>query len=44
MTLKDPTPIKEYEEIKFDFFEGIARITINRPHTAMPLPRIPSLK
>ena len=25
------TTIKEYEEIKFDFFEGIARITINRP-------------
>jgi naphthoate synthase len=25
------TPIKAYEEIKFDFFEGIARITINRP-------------
>ena len=24
-------PIKEYEEIKFDFFEGIAKITINRP-------------
>jgi naphthoate synthase len=23
--------IKEYEEIKFDLFEGIARITINRP-------------
>lgn len=23
--------IKEYEEIRFDFFEGIARITINRP-------------
>lgn len=23
--------IKEYEEILFDFFEGIARITINRP-------------
>lgn len=23
--------IKEYEDIKFDFFEGIARITINRP-------------
>ncbi len=23
--------IKEYEEIKFDFFEGIAKITINRP-------------
>jgi naphthoate synthase len=23
--------IKDYEEIKFDFFEGIARITINRP-------------
>jgi naphthoate synthase len=25
------TTIREYEEIKFDFFEGIARITINRP-------------
>lgn len=25
------TILKEYEEIKFDFFEGIARITINRP-------------
>ncbi len=25
------TPIKHYSEIKFDFFEGIARITINRP-------------
>lgn len=25
------TAIKAYEEIKFDFFEGIARITINRP-------------
>lgn len=25
------TTIKVYEEIKFDFFEGIARITINRP-------------
>ncbi len=24
--------IKEYREIKFDFFEGIAKITINRPH------------
>ena len=24
-------PIKEFEEIRFDFFEGIARITINRP-------------
>lgn len=24
-------PIKEYEEIKFEFFEGIAKITINRP-------------
>jgi naphthoate synthase len=23
--------LKEYEEIQFDFFEGIARITINRP-------------
>lgn len=25
------TTIKEYEDIKFDFFEGIARISINRP-------------
>ena len=24
--------IREYREIKFDFFEGIAKITINRPH------------
>ena len=27
----DWTTIKEYEDIKFDFFEGIAKITINRP-------------
>ena len=25
------TTIKEYEDIKFEFFEGIAKITINRP-------------
>ena len=25
------TPIKEYEDIRFEFFEGIAKITINRP-------------
>ncbi len=25
------TPLKTYEEIRFDLFEGIARITINRP-------------
>ncbi|MBO0939153.1 1,4-dihydroxy-2-naphthoyl-CoA synthase [Fibrella sp. HMF5335] len=24
--------IREYREIKFEFFEGIAKITINRPH------------
>ncbi|MFY0600626.1 MAG: 1,4-dihydroxy-2-naphthoyl-CoA synthase [Cyclobacteriaceae bacterium] len=27
----DWKPIKEYEDIKFEFFEGIAKITINRP-------------
>jgi len=25
------TALKEYQEIRFDFFEGIAKITINRP-------------
>lgn len=25
------TPIQEFKDIRFDFFEGIARITINRP-------------
>ena len=25
------TPIQEFQDIRFDFFEGIARITINRP-------------
>ncbi len=29
--IRNWTRIKEFEEIKFDFFEGIARITINRP-------------
>lgn len=28
---RDWKTIKEYEEIKFEFFEGIAKITINRP-------------
>lgn len=27
----DWKPIREYKEIKFEFFEGIAKITINRP-------------
>ena len=31
MTQRNWTTIKEYEDIKFDFFEGIAKITINRP-------------
>ncbi|MDD3194500.1 MAG: 1,4-dihydroxy-2-naphthoyl-CoA synthase [Paludibacter sp.] len=29
--MRNWTTIKEFEEIKFDYFEGIARITINRP-------------
>src|SRR4030042_6702667 len=28
---KKLTLLKEYEEIRFEFFEGIAKITINRP-------------
>lgn len=32
MSTRNWTPIKEYQEIKFEFFEGIAKITINRPH------------
>ncbi|RZT95633.1 1,4-dihydroxy-2-naphthoyl-CoA synthase [Ancylomarina subtilis] len=31
MTQRNWTTIKEYEDIKFEFFEGIAKITINRP-------------
>ncbi len=30
-TARNWTTIREYEDIRFDFFEGIARITINRP-------------
>jgi naphthoate synthase len=25
------SPIKQYSDIRFEFFEGIAKITINRP-------------
>lgn len=32
MSIRNWTPIKQYEEIKFEFFEGIAKISINRPH------------
>lgn len=31
MTKREWTPIKEYEDILFDFYNGIARIAINRP-------------
>jgi len=30
-TIREWKTIKTYEDIKFDYFEGIARITINRP-------------
>ncbi len=29
---QDWQTIKEYDDIKFDFYEGIAKISINRPH------------
>lgn len=31
MSQRNWTPIKEYSDITFDFFEGIAKISINRP-------------
>jgi naphthoate synthase len=31
MSSRNWQPIKEFKEIKFEFFEGIAKITINRP-------------
>lgn len=31
MTTRTWTPLKNYQDILFDFFEGIAKITINRP-------------
>jgi len=31
MTKREWEPIKEYKDILFEFFEGIAKITINRP-------------
>lgn len=31
MSQRNWTTIKEYEDIRFEFFEGIAKITINRP-------------
>jgi naphthoate synthase len=30
-TTREWKSIKEYSDIKFEFFEGIAKITINRP-------------
>lgn len=32
MSTRQWTTIKEYEDIRFEFFEGIAKVTINRPH------------
>ena len=33
------TPIKEYSDILFEYFEGIAKITINRPQVRNALRR-----
>ena len=33
-TKREWTPIKEYEDILFDYYNGIARITINRERIA----------
>ena len=35
-TKREWTPIKEYEDILFDYYNGIARITINRLHRSIP--------
>ena len=34
------TTLKEYEDILFEFYNGIARITINRPQVRNALRRV----
>ena len=36
--------IAEYSDIKFEFFEGIAKISINRPKYTMPSDQKPTIK
>ena len=44
MSKREWTTIKEYEDIRFEFFEGIAKITIDRQEVIMLSVRKPISK